>query len=96
MGYQDSLAIHAAAARRTQIGEGAVLVSLGDGATYEIFCGMFNLLAGWNISLNGEDVNVVRVTVEGMWCRVPLDDEWMTFGLERFLAWEAIERIVVF
>jgi hypothetical protein len=99
----------------TQIGDGAVLVSLAGDASYEVFYGMFKFLAdnsewqqgtfsgypvgepgGWNIALNGEDVNVVAVTDEGVWCRKPLDDTWTTFGFPRFLSWEAIERIVVF
>jgi len=84
-------------------------ISLGPGATYEIYYEMFKLLAGkaewqrgvatgtndgWNVALNGEDVNVVDVTDQGIHCRPPTDDTWTDFGEPKFIGWDNIHTII--
>jgi hypothetical protein len=87
--------------------ESIITVSLGAGATYDIYKEMFLFLAGkaawqtnplaggWNIALNGDDVNVFDVDDEGIWARPPTDDTWQTFGENRFLPWDDIDSIVI-
>lgn len=106
-------------ANAPQLDEATIMVSLGDGATYETFATMLLFLAGkadwqqksvpyeqatrtkygagWNIALNGEDVNVVDVDEdEGITVRPPLDDNWDSWGPTKVVAWENVQTIVIF
>jgi hypothetical protein len=82
----------------------AITVSLEGGATYEVYEKMFYPLAGvagdsrggWNISLNGEDMNVARVSGEGITVRPPLNEDWDTFGDTKFVSWDDVATIVIF
>ena len=82
----------------------AITVSLEGGATYEVYEKMFSLLAGrspyaaggWNIGLNGEDMNVTGVSDEGITVRPPLNEDWDTFGDTKFVSWDDVATIVIF
>jgi CTP-dependent riboflavin kinase len=87
--------------------EATIMVSLGEGATYETFATMLAFLtqtntslpyaAGWNVALNGEDVNVVKIDEDtGMYVRPPLNDKWQTFGPTKCVRWENINTLVIF
>lgn len=89
----------------TNENETAVTLSLGEGATYEIYHEMFNILAGqlpwqngtgWNIALNGEDVQVLRVDDEGLTVRPMLDETGERFGAPRFVGWEAVATVQIY
>jgi hypothetical protein len=85
-----------------------ILVSLGEGATYEIFHELFNLIAcqlpwqanapggGWNISLNGTDVHVLEVNDEGIKSEAAVDEDFEQFEEPTFMKWEDVESIVIF
>lgn len=102
-----------------QLDEATIMVSLGEGATYETFERMLLFLAGkaewqqetlphavvsrtpegagYNIALNGEDVNVVDVDEDdGIEVRPPLTDEWNSWGPSRWVRWEDVQTIVIF
>jgi hypothetical protein len=85
-------------ANAPQLDEATIMVSLGDGATYETFGTMLQFATGWNGNINGEDVNIVSVDAGdvGIEVRPPLDDEWETFGPTKCVRWEDINTIVIF
>lgn len=88
-----------------------ITLSLSGYATYDTYATIFRFLAGkaewqrrgrgpeptgWNISLNGQDVNVVDVDDDGIRYRPPTDDTWETFGESQFILWDAIDTIDIF
>lgn len=87
-----------------------ITLSLGDGATYDVYATIFRFLAGkaewqrlpqvygrgWNVALNGIDLNIFDVDDDGVWGRPPTDDTWETFGEDRFIPWDEISTIVIF
>lgn len=88
--------------------ESAVTVSLAPGgATYEIYGEMFKIIAGtlpwqrehgsggWNVTLNGETVQVVSVDDEGVIVRPALDEDFETFGDSKALSWDDVATIVI-
>lgn len=86
--------------------ETTVTISLGDDATYDVYAQLFSVLAGrlrwekaerggWNITLNDEDVNVLKVDDDGITVRPPLNDEWDAFGVTKFVPWDNVFTIVV-
>jgi hypothetical protein len=88
--------------------ETTVQVSLGAGATYEIFHDMFGAVGGqrgwqqrsggcgWNIALNGEDVHVLAVDDEGIRCEPALDDDFDQFGAPKFVKWENVNTVLIY
>lgn len=91
--------------------ESTVTITLGDGATYEVYQQMFDLIgglrpwqrkanggktSGWNINLNGDDAKVTDVTDEGITVANALDDTFLNFADERFVSWDNVNTIVIF
>lgn len=93
--------------RDPQTDDGAILVSLGEGATWEVFEMMFAILTppgneGWPIAINGEDMRIVGFSEaeieadEGLIAAPALDEEWKTFGPEKFIHWSEIHTLEIY
>jgi len=86
--------------------ESAIILTLGDGATWETYQMVFSTLftpqgEGYCVSLNGVDGRLVSVTVEdengeGILFQPSLDDLFENFGPVQFTQWADIHTLEIF